>query len=58
MNWKKTFAVVRREYVERMRTKAFWIATLLIPFLFLGLRGLPGLVSRKTSGERSSSSWT
>ncbi len=36
MNWKKTFAVVRREYVERVRTKAFWIATLLIPILLLG----------------------
>ena len=21
MNWKKTFAVIRREYVERVRTK-------------------------------------
>ena len=33
MNWKKTFPVIRREYIERMRTKGFWIATLLIPAL-------------------------
>ena len=52
MNWKKTFAVVRREYVERVRTKAFWIATLLIPILFLGYVAIQVALSRKTSGER------
>ncbi len=25
MNWKKTFAIIRREYIERIRTKAFWV---------------------------------
>ena len=34
MNWKKTFAIVRREYVERVRTKAFWFSTLIIPIFF------------------------
>ena len=52
MNWKKTFAVVRREYVERVRTKAFWIATLLIPLLFLGYVAVQISISRKTGGER------
>ena len=52
MNWKKTFAIVRREYVERVRTKAFWIATLLIPILFLVYVGIQIAVSRKTGGER------
>ena len=52
MNWKKTFAVVRREYVERVRTKAFWIATLLIPILFLGYVAIQVALSRKTGGER------
>ncbi len=52
MNWKKTFAVVRREYVERVRTKAFWIATLLIPLLFLGYVAVQIAISRKTGGER------
>jgi ABC-2 type transport system permease protein len=52
MNWKKTFAVVRREYVERVRTKAFWIATLLIPLLFLGYVAIQISISRKTGGER------
>jgi len=52
MNWKKTFAVVRREYIERVRTKAFWIATLLIPLLFLGYVAIQIAISRKTGGER------
>ena len=37
MSWKKIYAVIRREYIERVRTKAFWIGTLIIPFLFIGL---------------------
>ena len=28
-------AVIRREYLERVRTKAFWISTILVP-IFLG----------------------
>ncbi len=52
MNWKKTFAVVRREYIERVRTKAFWFATLLIPILFLGYVAIQVAISRKTGGQR------
>jgi ABC-2 type transport system permease protein len=52
MNWKKIFAVVRREYIERIRTKAFWIATLLIPFLFLGMIFVQVAVMRRSAGER------
>ena len=52
MNWRKTFAVVRREYVERVRTKSFWIATLLIPVLFLGYVAVQISISKKTGGER------
>jgi ABC-2 type transport system permease protein len=53
MNWKKTFAVVRREYVERVRTRAFWVATLLIPALFLAYLAVEVAVTRKTGGERT-----
>ena len=28
-------AVIRREYLERVKTKAFWISTILVP-IFLG----------------------
>src|SRR5512147_368880 len=53
MNWKKTFAIVRREYIERVRTKSFWVATLLIPFLFLAYIAFQISSSRKTGGERT-----
>lgn len=52
MNWKKTFAIMRREYVERVRTKAFWIATLIIPFLFLSYFAVIFATSQKAGGER------
>ena len=52
MNWKKTFAIVRREYIERVRTKAFWIGTLLIPALFAVYVAIQIKVSQKTGGER------
>lgn len=52
MNWKKVFAVVRREYIERVRTKAFWIGTLLFPGLFIGLIGFQIVLSHKAGGER------
>ena len=52
MNWKRVFAVIRREYVERVRTKAFWIGTLLIPFFFLGYMAIQIAVTRRAAGER------
>jgi ABC-2 type transport system permease protein len=52
MSWKKLFAVIRREYLERVRTKAFWIATFLVPAFFLGYLFIQVTTARKTSGER------
>ena len=52
MNWRKTLAIVRREYVERVRTKAFWIGTLIIPLLFLSYVAVTIATSRKAGGER------
>ncbi len=52
MNWRKIFAIVRREYTERIRTKAFWIATLIIPFLFVGLFIVQIAIARKSGGDR------
>ncbi len=52
MSWQKIFAVVRREYIERIRTKAFWIGTLIIPFLFVGLIFIQVAIARKSGGER------
>jgi ABC-2 type transport system permease protein len=52
MNWKKIFAVIRREYVERIRTKAFWIGTALIPVFFLFYIGIQFASAHKAGGER------
>ncbi len=51
MSWKKIFAVVRREYVERIRTKAFWIGTLLIPILLMVFIGMQIVIGRRAGGE-------
>lgn len=33
----KVWAVIRREFVERVRTKWFWISAILGPVLFAGI---------------------
>ncbi len=49
----KVFAVIRREYLERVRTKAFIIGTLLGPVFFAALAIIPGLLlSRGSAGQR------
>ncbi|MGH9364554.1 MAG: ABC transporter permease [Thermoanaerobaculia bacterium] len=52
MSWKKVAAIIRREYLERVRTKAFWIGTLLIPIFFLLYIGIQIASSHRTGGER------
>ena len=42
----KLFAVIKREYLQQVRTKAFWIATFLIPALGLGLIFIQVALSR------------
>ena len=37
----KIFAVMRREFVERVRTKAFIIGTVIVPLMTLGFGYLP-----------------
>jgi ABC-2 type transport system permease protein len=52
MSWKKVFAVIRREYLERVRTKAFWIATIIVPAFFFIYMAVQITAIKKTSGER------
>lgn len=52
MSWKKILTIIRREYIERVRTKAFWIGTLLIPVFLLGYIAVQVATSHRTSGER------
>lgn len=42
----KVFAIVRREFVERVRTKGYWIGTLLFPVFMTALVLVPVLLAR------------
>lgn len=48
----KLFAVIRREFIERVRTKAFLIGTLMGPVLFYAVGKLPQLMMGKASGAQ------
>jgi ABC-2 type transport system permease protein len=51
---RNVWLVVRREYLERVRTKSFIISTILTPLLLFCFAVVPSLLmSRKTSGQRS-----
>ena len=43
---KKTFAVLRREFVSRVRTRTFVLATVLFPVMIVMFAVLPALLSR------------
>ena len=43
-------AIIRREYLERVRTKAFWISTLLVPLLMGAAVLLPALLAARGGG--------
>jgi ABC-2 type transport system permease protein len=49
----RIFAVIRREYLERVRTKAFWISTLLVPFFLGAIMILPAWLAARGGGEFS-----
>ena len=54
----KLKAIIRREYLERVRTKWFVIATLLGPIMFLALTVLPVLFVSRTKASVTSSNIT
>ncbi len=43
----KTWAVIRREFLEKVRTRAFVIGTVLFPVLMIGITVLPILLDRR-----------
>jgi ABC-2 type transport system permease protein len=52
MDFKKIAAIIRREYVERIRSKGFWIGTMIVP-VFLGvIIGLQVYTTSRTSGVK------
>ena len=48
----KIWAIIKREYVVRVRTRAFVISTIASPLLLLALALLPGLLAARGGGER------
>jgi len=49
----RLLAVIRREYLERVRTKAFWISTLLVPIFLGAVMILPAWLAARGGGEFS-----
>ena len=47
----RLFAVVRREYVERVRSRVFLFATLMGPLFMVVLTVVPGLLMEKQRGR-------
>jgi ABC-2 type transport system permease protein len=46
------WAVIRREFVERVRTRTFLLSTLLFPALMIGLTVLPVLLDRRAKAPK------
>ena len=42
----RILAVIRREYLERVKTKAFWISTILVPIFLGAVMILSGSIDR------------
>lgn len=49
---RKILAVIRREFIERVRTRAFIISTILFPLLMTTFTVLPALLLRRASGTK------
>jgi ABC-2 type transport system permease protein len=53
MHVHKVWAVVRREFIERVRTKWFIISTVLGPVFLIGISVLPAVLATQGSGPRT-----
>ena len=51
LRWRKVATIIRREYLIRVRTKAFWISTVLVPVMMLAFTVLPTLMMSRTGGS-------
>jgi ABC-2 type transport system permease protein len=47
----RILAVIRREYLESVRTKAFWISTLIVPVFMGGMMIIPAWLAARGAGE-------
>jgi ABC-2 type transport system permease protein len=44
----KVMVIARREYITRVKTKGFWLGTILLPVFILAVTLVPALVMSKT----------
>jgi len=44
-------AIVRREYLERIRTRAFWVSTLLVPLFMGAMMVIPAWLAERGGGQ-------
>ena len=51
VSWKKTLIVAKREYTTRVKSKGYWIGTLILPLLMSALFIIPGLIFSRTTSE-------
>jgi ABC-2 type transport system permease protein len=47
MMWTNVWAVIRREYLQRVRSRAFVIGTVAVPLVMFGLMAVPILMARR-----------
>jgi ABC-2 type transport system permease protein len=52
MRPRNVWVVMRREYLSRVRTRAFWLATLVFPVLILAVFALPMVFLTRTLGSQ------
>jgi ABC-2 type transport system permease protein len=52
MNFRKVRAIIRREYVEHIRKKTFWIFTILMPLMWAGLFAMSFFTQTHAGGTR------
>src|SRR5215471_4419318 len=48
----KTFVIIKREYLARVRTRAFLIGTIITPLFLLVIGALPAFLATRGAGER------
>jgi ABC-2 type transport system permease protein len=52
LNLRKVRAIIRREYIEHIRRKAFWIFTILLPLMWIGFFAVSIFTQTRASGVR------
>ena len=52
INARKVRAIIKREYIEHIRKKAFWIFTILLPLMWIGFFAVSILTQTHASGVR------